>query len=82
MKKTNKQKNFISLTLNMLKLAMEMVLTGDQMTAQEAILRGLVSRVVSKEKSLEVALELAKKIADKPRLISKLTFTLNFFYFG
>lgn len=50
---------------------MEMVLTGEQMTAQEAVLRGLVSRVVSKEKSLEVAIEVAKNIANRPRLISK-----------
>jgi enoyl-CoA hydratase/carnithine racemase len=50
---------------------MEMVLTGEQMAAQEALLRGLVSRVVSKEKSLQVAIDLAKNIADRPRLISK-----------
>ncbi len=50
---------------------MEMVLTGEPMLAQEAILRGLVSRVVNKEKSLEVALELAKKIVDKSRLMCK-----------
>jgi len=49
---------------------MEMCLTGEQMTAQEAVLRGLVSRVVSKEKSLEVAIDLAKNIANRPRLIS------------
>jgi enoyl-CoA hydratase/carnithine racemase len=49
---------------------MEMVLTGEQMTAQEALLRGLVSRIVPKEKSLEIAIELAKNIANRPRLIS------------
>ena len=41
------------------------------MTAGEACLRGLVSRVVAKEKSLDVATEIAKNIASKPRLISK-----------
>lgn len=55
---------------------MEMVLTGDPMSAEEAILRGLVSRVVNKEKSLDVALDLAKKIASKPRLICNF---INFF---
>ena len=51
---------------------MEMVLTGEHLSAEEAKTLGLVSRVVPKEKSLEVAIELAKKIAAKPRLIGKL----------
>ena len=50
---------------------MEMVLTGDPMKAQEALTRGLVSRVVPPEKTLEEALELAKKISSMPRLICK-----------
>ncbi len=49
---------------------MEMVLTGEPMKAQEALSRGLVSRVVPAEKSLDDAVELAAKIAKMPRLIS------------
>lgn len=52
-----------------LKLAMEMVLTGEPIKAQEALQRGLVSRVVPPEKCLDEAIELAKKIASMPRLI-------------
>lgn len=48
---------------------MEMVLTGDFMKAEEALTRGLVSRVVPAEKSMDEAVELAKKIAAMPRLI-------------
>jgi enoyl-CoA hydratase/carnithine racemase len=48
---------------------MEMVLTGDFMKAQEAMNRGLVSRVVHQDKSLDEAIELAKKIGAMPRLI-------------
>jgi enoyl-CoA hydratase len=50
---------------------MEMVLTGEPMKANEALQRGLVSRVVPPEKCLEDAIELAKKIAAMPRLICK-----------
>lgn len=48
---------------------MEMVLTGEPLSAQEANARGLVSRVVPPEKSLPEAIEVAKKIASMPRLI-------------
>lgn len=48
--------------------AMEMILTGDQMKAPEALQRGLVSRIVPAEKSLDEALEVAKKIAALPRI--------------
>lgn len=49
---------------------MEMVLTGEPMKAEEALQRGIVSRVASKEKSLEEGIEVAKKIASKSSLIS------------
>lgn len=49
---------------------MEMVLTGDFMKAQEALTRGLVSRIVPQDKCYEEALEMAKKIAAQPRLIA------------
>ena len=50
--------------------AMEMILTGEQMKADEALQRGLVSRVFDKEKSLEETINLAKKIASKSIIIS------------
>jgi enoyl-CoA hydratase len=43
--------------------AMELTLTGEFMKADEALQRGLVSRVVPNEKLVEDALETAKKIA-------------------
>jgi enoyl-CoA hydratase/carnithine racemase len=45
--------------------AMELILTGDFMTADEACNRGLVSRVVPPEKTVEEALRIATKIATK-----------------
>ena len=49
---------------------MEMILTGEPMRADEALQRGLVSKVADKEKSLEEAILLAKKIASKSMIIS------------
>lgn len=49
---------------------MEMVLTGESMNAEEALIRGLVSKVFEKEKSLENAINTAKKIASKSILLS------------
>lgn len=43
--------------------AMELILTGAMMDAQEAYQRNLVSRVVPKEELIEEAMEVAKKIA-------------------
>lgn len=43
--------------------AMELILTGDMMTADEACQRGLVSRVIPKERLVAEAIETAKKIA-------------------
>jgi enoyl-CoA hydratase/carnithine racemase len=50
---------------------MEMVLTGEPMKAQEALTRGLVSKVVAPENTLNEAVELAKKISAMPRIICK-----------
>lgn len=47
--------------------AMEMILTGRMMTAEEAERSGLVSRVVPTEDLLEVTLSVAKSIADLSR---------------
>jgi enoyl-CoA hydratase len=43
--------------------AMEMILTGDRLTAAEALQAGLVGRVVPRGTGLEVALGLARRIA-------------------
>lgn len=48
--------------------AMEIALTGDMITAQEALAWGLVNRVVPPELYLEEAKALARKIASKPPL--------------
>ena len=52
--------------------AMEMILTGRFITAQEAFDAGLVSRVVSKEQFLDEALRLAQAIATKGPMALKL----------
>jgi len=49
-------------------IAMDMVLTGRQMGAEEALARGLVSRVVPAELVLEAAVTLGKELAGKPPL--------------
>jgi enoyl-CoA hydratase len=48
--------------------AMEMILTGGQLSAAEAAERGLVSRVVAREQTLPDALGLAAEIAAQPPL--------------
>lgn len=48
--------------------AMELVLTGRRMTAEEALSMGLVSTVVPAAETLDRALELAGRIAAMPRL--------------
>lgn len=48
--------------------AMEMILTGDFIDAEEAYRIGLVNKIVPHEKLMEKAMELAKKIASRPPL--------------
>ena len=48
--------------------AMEMILTGRNLAAQEAYERGLVSQVVAREETLNEALKLASEIASMPPL--------------
>lgn len=50
------------------KKTLEMVLTGDMITASEAAAMGLVNKVVPREKLEEATLELAKKLAAKSPL--------------
>jgi enoyl-CoA hydratase len=51
--------------------AMEMILTGDFIGAEEAFRIGLVNRVVPHENLLEKTMELAEKIASRPPLAVK-----------
>ncbi len=53
-------------------LAMEMILTGRQITAEEAFRAGLVNKVVPPEFYLEEAQKLAREIADKPPVAVRL----------
>jgi enoyl-CoA hydratase len=53
-------------------LAMEMILTGRQITAEEAQKAGLVNKVVPVEFYLEEAQKLAREIADKPPIAVRL----------
>jgi enoyl-CoA hydratase len=48
--------------------AMEMILTGRNLSASEAEARGLVSRVVAREETLAAAMALAAEIAAMPPL--------------
>jgi enoyl-CoA hydratase len=48
--------------------AMEMILTGEPVTADEALAMGLVNRVVPPEKLMEEARALAETIAARPKL--------------
>lgn len=52
--------------------AMELVLTGETMSADEAYLRGLVSRVVPVEALMGEAMALARRIASQPPLAVRL----------
>jgi enoyl-CoA hydratase len=52
--------------------AMDMVLTGRFLTAQEAFEAGLVSRVVAKEQFLAEAMRLAHQVAAKPPIALRL----------
>jgi enoyl-CoA hydratase len=52
--------------------AMEMILNGRFMSAQEAFEAGLVTRVVSKEQYLDEALKLAHEIARRPPIALKM----------
>jgi enoyl-CoA hydratase/carnithine racemase len=53
--------------------AAEMAFTGDSLSAQEALVCGLVSRVVAPEKLMEEALNLANKIAANPGGVLRMT---------
>jgi enoyl-CoA hydratase len=48
--------------------AKEMLLTGETITAEEALRAGLLTKVVQKERLMEEALSLAKKLASKPKV--------------
>lgn len=52
-------------------LTMKMVLSGEFITAEEALAAGLVSEVTIPERSLERAIKLAQLIAQKPPLAVK-----------
>jgi enoyl-CoA hydratase len=48
--------------------AMELILTGDTISAREALALGLVTRVVAREETVAEALRLAARIAEMPAL--------------
>lgn len=50
-------------------LAMEMVLTGDHISANEALQAGLASKVYPADDLLDKAIQTAENIADKSKLI-------------
>ena len=53
--------------------AIEMILTGDRMDAQEALQLGLVNRVVPSEKLEETAMQMAREMASKGPLAMRYT---------
>jgi enoyl-CoA hydratase len=52
--------------------ALEWLLTGDRMTAVEALQYGVVNRIVAKELLMEETLKYAKKLAERPPLALRL----------
>jgi enoyl-CoA hydratase len=52
--------------------AMEMILTGEAISGQEAFAAGLVNRVVPVEQCVAIALELAQTIAERPPIAVRL----------
>ncbi|WP_151445397.1 enoyl-CoA hydratase/isomerase family protein [Lacisediminimonas profundi] len=52
--------------------AKELLFTGDQITAQEAVALGLCNRAVPRERLMEEAMALAERIADKSSMVLKL----------
>lgn len=52
--------------------AMEMILTGEAISAEEAYRAGLVNRVVPKERVLDEAMDLAQLIAERPAVAVQL----------
>jgi enoyl-CoA hydratase len=52
--------------------AMELILTGRQFNAQEALEMGLITKVVPSELTIEEAKQLAKAIAEKPAIAVRL----------
>ncbi|XP_050543377.1 enoyl-CoA hydratase, mitochondrial [Daktulosphaira vitifoliae] len=61
--------------------AMEMCLSGNQVSAQEALARGLVSKVFPPEKLVEEAIKLAEKISENsPLIVSLCKETVNYAY--
>jgi len=53
--------------------AYEFMLTGDFMTAQEALSLGLVSRIVEREELFDTAMAYAKKLMSKNLMALRLT---------
>ncbi|XP_043835892.1 enoyl-CoA hydratase, mitochondrial [Dromiciops gliroides] len=53
-------------------LAMELVLTGDRISAQEAKQAGLVSRIFPVEKLVEEAIQCAEKIANNSKIVTEM----------
>ncbi|XP_072484556.1 enoyl-CoA hydratase, mitochondrial [Notamacropus eugenii] len=53
-------------------LAMEMVLTGDRISAQEAKQAGLISKIFPVEKLVEEAIQCAEKIANNSKIVTQM----------